>query len=435
MTLAATIQQLQQSFSWLAFTEPSLDERLRSIIADTLQAPLHNADQLNYDLHLRKASELLDRCLAHRREWQHVSAEAVRHALDYKLFQDLRASQEVLEAAPWRDAERQAEIAAQVKVAQEFEQAQAPLAAGFAEAARGARSVSDAARKGDRSRQTHVQQRWNIEQNHQELLHQLHRENEGLFNYGQRAERIAVILKQDFQEAYWRVRWATDATSVIFRFEIGEMPKFQTAESPLEDLILWTRNLINEVERELEHEVDCETIVSLRDAMSRSVTGHISGKVCPQIDQAGVNSRHLVLKFGGILDSYKFERDGRVVAVGMSLSFKNMAENHDIRMFGTSAIVHPPSGDGGAASFLDDKAGDKSVFLQDIGIYQPNVSMNWSSEGPVRNIRPHGTWEIFLGEMRSPSAAHQIDWSAVADVNLHLVLRGRQPPLARHVRR
>jgi hypothetical protein len=73
-------------YEWLQLFDKSFDQRTTEAIssAASLESPydIYRVEQLLGDM-----SELLDRCLAYRREYYDLDTQAVKSALDHDLFQ------------------------------------------------------------------------------------------------------------------------------------------------------------------------------------------------------------------------------------------------------------------------------------------------------------------------------------------------------------
>lgn len=438
-TVHDAVKALGANRLWLQFPQTDLDGVMRDHILNELtDAKAWPLDPNDVERNLQRAGAALDRCLVHRREWQELASIGLRYALDYEQFDKMSALQLQLDEAQWNDTARQLSIREEQAIESDFVNATDPLAPGFARIAQANAARLAASATSELERRKLLQERLSAEAQYRARLELLHTEPGGLLNFVERADRVSALLELDIRDATQSLTVAFQGVEEVFDVHDLRLADLTKEARPLDAMIIACRALMRRIEAEWQEEVESEIMISLRDqtwAEPRrppklppiNNAGVVPGepqitwkKVCGEVTAAGgVTKRNLSVM---LYDSTKFKEgaqgpqlSGRIVAVGLSFAVKDLTARKDSRLFSADAEIYPPRGRvnvGGHA------------FIQNIAMYQPGLPVAWTSDQPIKNVRANGQWRIDLSEIRS-SYNEKLAWSDVADLFLHLVVRGK----------
>ncbi len=250
-TIRDLSKALRPKYPWLKFLAeaPDLDETLREELKGITPTDARAYNHRQFDSLLRDVSGLLDRCLAYRREYQELSGEALRQAMDYKFFDDQRQVSEELELAPWIGDLKTVDVTARSLAIAKFDSVagREPLALGFSALAKAEQAVSEHTVASEATRRTLVARRWGVLARHQDSLKHLHEIEGHPLNFGDRAGRVLGFLKEDFREATLKTLAAQRGINKIFGYDSGYI--WANDKHPLDRLVVLTRKLIRAVDR------------------------------------------------------------------------------------------------------------------------------------------------------------------------------------------
>lgn len=245
------VRAVLASYSWLGFalTDKSTDDLFVDELRDynSQQRPL-SYDPVKYESLLADVSDLLDRCLTYRREYEELSATAIRQGLEYQLFKAQQPAVQALEMAAWLADQRSSDAQAQAKVAEKFSATSGgALEMGFQSAALAAQSSAELAAANERERQNLVAGKWAVLVAYQDSLEDRHTTKGHPLNYAERAARVRKFMMEDFREAVEKS--FSIGAGVSWVHGVAPPPAWTTSAIPLDDLVSWVRGIIRELDR------------------------------------------------------------------------------------------------------------------------------------------------------------------------------------------
>ena len=380
------------------------------------------------ETHLRDVSGHLDRILAYRREMQELEILAVRAAADYALERDQSKDEHDLALIRLRKPQNLTEKAAQEKAAKAFGNSSADLESGFREIAAGSavrlgQDLSDT----DSETQLMVAM-YNRKRDYQDQYMRRHTEPGNAHNFAERAEILLSLLLQDkfFAEAKCR------ALAAGFKAVYGRDPQAKLAASPsIDELVMWVRNLFEDIGIEDEKESDFDLVVPLVQPLD-AASGLVKPADFKRAIESSVSSGQLLLKF--------------------SLAQKDLLGRRNVRLrrlavtYGTAMGINPQGIDRDAAyeaycRYRGEITPPRKAIGK-IAYDRPPITLGTISRfgGPVEfadgpevvNLDPIGDWTLLVRpnpvtkEDRQTSLLFGSDGSTRwADVKLHLRLRAK----------
>lgn len=235
----------KKEFAWLRFFTDSLplNEILKKRLAEwnasaASEPPFDDRDP---GALLSSAGDALDRCLSLRREFQSLSAEAIRRGLEYELFFNLLQTQSDLELASWQIKLAELRSKGHETTAKSFDKIKKtePLAVGFAASEVASAAALDEFIKSEEKpasgRLALVKQRWERIAAHQQALRNRHQEKGNPLNYEERANRVLSLLLDEFIYAAMKYRAAIGSIERIFNQKWQEA--YMTSEEPLDSFV------------------------------------------------------------------------------------------------------------------------------------------------------------------------------------------------------
>jgi hypothetical protein len=153
-----------------------------------------------------------------------------------------------LESAPWLAVLKKLDAEGQEEAANKFlSGAQTPLTGGFGSSSKSAREIAFQGAMFELHRQQLIKRRWEVLEEYQRQLALRHTAEGHSLNFGQRALRVRKFLEADFREAIMKALTAKDGVNAAHHLGVGA--EFLTADEPLDALVNWTRDVIDQVEQ------------------------------------------------------------------------------------------------------------------------------------------------------------------------------------------
>jgi hypothetical protein len=313
--LDALKQELSANSPWLTVVplvddlSKELDQKISDVDKEISPGSKLPYDELRYESLLADASSLIDRCLAYRREYSDLVAQALRQALEYDLFSKQRGALKDLEIAEWLRTQKKSEVEGQRVVQQVFANSEGVLEKGFAASAKLAADIAQGfVNQEDESgaRRAAISNKWTALEYYQRTLNDLHQADGQAMNYGQRANRIKALLVEDFTQAYRKAKIAAGGLDKIMDVNIA-LTRTVHAMAPLDDVTMWLRQLIEAYDRKTSH--DSEYLLLFRFSKNLPSEGR------PELDLSDADDPRP-------LSAVRVERP-RARAVGAQVMFKS----------------------------------------------------------------------------------------------------------------
>jgi hypothetical protein len=371
---------------------------------------------------LSSSSNLLDRCLTYRREMYDLEAQAVRRALEYKLFKDQYNAQLNIELASSAEAQREEERKGQEAAKDKFALSQPSdgLGNGFQAIAAGSAASSARAIIGEKERKENVRKKWVASKEYQEALESRHTTPGHSLNYSERYNRLRSFLEQDISAAYQKLRCCSLASNKVLGTQLPTLSD-PTEFGYLDYLVTYLRDLIEQATITTEPEVEIEHVVHLRLKKATKGDGSTSeaapvgaewDTIFDPVTGKGLLSFNLKSEFPTV-----FKRV-RMKGVGLSVLW-DAPEAPATRLRSLSAVVFPPRVDNlfSAGSFRD----RPPVVLDRVYLYDPAQSRAFNTTA-VSNVDPRGDWKIQISSNATfPDInLHGRTKASILDVKLHL---------------
>jgi hypothetical protein len=199
-----------------------------------------------------------------------------------------------------------------------------------------------------------------------------------------------------------------------------KFPTLHQTQRPLDELVLWTRKVISEVEIQQQHESEFELTVYIRqpdglgnhalteDAYLNVVRDH------PDNPYFELNLRDY---FAPCYTSLK------VKGVAISLAIPT-PEHPTAHMHAVHCAIFPPV-QVVRLGALDLNVPREPMIVSHANLYNPS-QIEYKTSPSINNIDPRGTWGIRMARsVLYPDVLQRPLTTAIADVKLHLLLVGR----------
>jgi len=386
---------------------------------DLLKHTLPPFDPYQVESLISSASTLLDRCLAYRREFYDLEEQAVRRALEYKLFLDQREPLEAIELAAYVEEQRRLEQQGQHNGAIKFGYDRlSDLSKGFAAVTEGSATSSAKAIEGEQDRKKNVRKKWAALDEYQTALQARHSTPGHPLNYRERLDRTRAFLEQDIGIAYQKIRCIQPAVNKIFGLSSSLKPPFEVGY--LDYLVIFLRDVIEQVEVATVEEVDFEHVVSLHQPRALKPDSSSQSQLVP--------SGPWNAAFGAGYLSFSLDKEFpqavkrlRIRAIGVSMLSESPADENN-RLRSSTAIIFPPS--------VDDllSPGNASarppVLIEKICQYDP-AATRLAALQAVNNIDPRvDKWQLQLSTnlMFPDGNSHGRSVNQIKEIKLHLKL-------------
>ena len=375
------------------------------------------------------ASDLLDRCLSNRREMYDIEEQAIRRALEYKLYADQLQPLMEMDLADWVEQQRKAESAGQKAAAKRFDAArQDDLADGFETIAQATAQSSDLAVAGEQKRKADVQAKWSALNSFQTALQDRHDTPGCSLNYAERYGRIEQLLRQDIRVAYGKLRCIEAGMKQVFGLSVALPPP--QLQGYLDAMVMFLRGAVESAGIATLEEVQFDHVVSLHQPRATNTRGSAQVQLIADAawdaatgtDGDGVISFQLKDEFPAPIQRL------RVRAIGLSVLFTDVGR--DLMTSGNGSVQHdrairaviaPPQ-----APDLFSPGGfrDRPPVVVAAATWFDPSSIRMSVLPAVANLDPRtGTWRIQLSPaVFAPTSSAVSRWNTIFDVKLHLQL-------------
>lgn len=391
--------------------------RLYINITSTALSSRNDFDAYQVERLLSSASTILDRCLMYRRELYTLEEQAIRRALEYRLFNDQYQAQLSIELAQRIEQQKKAEKDGQEAAANEFSKdASSALAKGFDQIATSSASSSAIAITSEQERKQNVRNKWQALVTFQSALEDRHNAPGNPLNYSERYNRIRGLLEPDIAVAVKKLQ----CVSLIVKQLWGiDMPLPQPTElGYLDTLVSYTRVLINEIEIGTSEEIDFDHVVSLRQPRAAPASQLITD---PQWNTAlDPNTGNGVLSFSLAQEFPSAIAKLRVRNIGISMMIEAYADI-GARLRTTSVVVFPPP-----VPDVFNPAAQRvrpPVIVEEVGLYGQNSPKMYPAIG-ILNIDPRDQWQIQVSHtmLWPDGVSHGRYWANIRDLKVHLGL-------------
>lgn len=378
-------------------------------------------DIYQLESNLRSVSGLLDRCLVYRRELQSLEEQAVRAALDHKLFNEQKDVLLELELAEAVQEQHDLQQGGQAAASGEFRKGGPGLGAGFATTAATHAKAAQAASKGESTRKELVHRKWAAAEQHQELLRTRYMTDGHALNFGDRANRIRDLLREDVEVAIQKTKCAAKGMERLLGVQ-RPMPD-PLKRAYLDKLVMYVRALIEDYDLVTQEEVEFEHIVPLRQDRFKQNNTFTSA----HIDQAewdlkldhGQNGRFTLNLSNEFAKAMK-----RLRVTGIAISYVPPdVGSLEVRTRSVSAVLFPPPV---ANPFSQGEISRPPVPFARVAFYDPS-NIRFVSEPAFENLDPRGEWMIQIStNMYFPNATRTArDRQHINDVRIHFLLKGQ----------
>lgn len=406
------------------FVEP-LDQRFNKSNTSS-RFPVTEADYypLLLETHLRDVSAHLDRVLSYRREMYEMEIQAVRAGCDYALERDQSKDELDLALIRLRRRQNTDERTAQQKAAAAFGDGDA--GAGLKQTALGkaARLAQDA---DDGDAEARLMQEMYVRNCvYRESYWLRHNEGGNAHNYKERAERLLVLLQQDKYFAEWKCK----ALDLGFRAIYGRPPKaVLEANASVDELVIWVRNLFEDIAIEDEAESEFELTLPLVQPISGKslITARQWDTAMASSGTSGLLTLPFELTaahFPGRVRLRRLALSHGVITKEMSSGFDKTAVYEAYARY-RGEVTPPPQAVGSVAYKRP------PITLGGITVYGAPLEY---AEGPeVTNLNPVGRWTVNVRTQPTSTKdravvglLHGVDGETPwQDLKLHMRLKAR----------
>jgi hypothetical protein len=417
-------------FPWLE----SFRETLGSEIANELPPITHKIPRYDWyqveDL-INDVSRSLERCLVYRREYNELEGAAIKAALDYELFQNTLRSNQFLERADWIKKQRELENKAQLTAKAAFDQENSALPQGFSAISEGSAASTQVVLDNEPARLEAIDTKWQELSDYQDTLASAHSVPGHPLNFGDQADRAKAFFLDELKEAYEKARCVDKGIFTVYKFNppVGLPDPFVKPEFFLDDLIIWLRSLIRDLELiklkdiEFEHVISGHQPTVKRGGLVKDYVRAVSEPnwiEASQIHGSGKLEFDVDKHFDPQIGEIKLLR---VKGIGLSMSVELGDPNRYAR---TSAIVFPPEVD---SPFEAKKVPRTPIIIENICKTDPSQAVRFTSPPSVINLEPRGKWVVQMStNIGFPDLDPRGRPRPMLDIKLHFLLSGQPEP-------
>jgi hypothetical protein len=435
------LEALQKTTPWLKDFPPPLDATLAEIAAARGRISPRIDDFAHFEVLLRDASKLLDRCLAYRREYLDLAVRAIQASREDAFQDDVNATMRAIDVAAWDEQTREAQSAAQAEVKKVFDASKADLAPGLSASAEAAIETAKAASAANDIRTKLIADKWDKSEAYRAASRELRRSPGSPLAYSERATRIAALLAEDFAEAVDKMLASADGLNRAYGLALDQA--VVDADKPLESAVNWTRDAIRSWEALQSVTIEAEVQVLLRQFI---------GMIAPQPPADGPVIRGPIIlaivfvpvpappprpaenfgelaPIGGAVplrilgfdlnEAHGFRQGDRISTLSLSIILTNQGE------FSFPTMVHATLGVT-VPSYVEYGVEAKPfevrphVAMSGITVEPPSGGADWCDPGIVRHMPAKGRWAISLDEISYAFGDVPVDWNHVRDIRLHV---------------
>ncbi|CAB3715751.1 hypothetical protein LMG24238_04500 [Paraburkholderia sediminicola] len=343
-----------------------------------------------------KLGDLIEKCMALRREIRELEVLAVKSIMDYELFIKTSAIDEEAEKIKLLRSAKEAEKQGEDSAATAFGTT-APLNSGFAAISEG-RSVGldHELTAGDRLAEL-IKARWSSVREYQASYYSRYKESGNAHNYTERVRNLKTIIEEEMSEAMDRAIALDVGLKSIYGWSPAPAPA-KIDLVVLDAFVVWVLKARRGVNSRSERETSFDITVPLVQPWSNKAHGIINRDVFDQAIKSPTD-QPILLRFD-IDRSIFFDQDVRLK--GFGLAFGNKCQ-----ILQTSGIDRIQTADGFAriAAIVatpeqtysnGDKYKRPPIILGNIGPHQSGQPTAFVDGALIENICPVGSWEIRL---------------------------------------
>lgn len=395
-----------------------LEAELRTVAGqvedEAKRAPKAIFSPLQFEALLVDIGRLLDRCLLLRREAEDAYALAVQQLFDHLLFSEQVDALRRIELDEGLVPSTTEDLKGHVRARDKFDLAGGgePLSGGFKEIAEGRAQQAQRLLDWYSERETLVNKKWSVIQNHRTALNVLQTAPGGSMNAAYRYKRACDHLLEEFHIAYLKAIYAADGLVLVqgLRSLSLRLTRVPLEGSILDEFVSWARKSITLLEREQHYDQRHEVILSacsLNGFNKQPNDGFTRADFANAMSSDGLVKIH----FEGLLSSGECQTRYllRCRSVGLSFSHgygpdgtpgggsaadrANRAGN--MPWHRATAFVYPP------ATKYHREGEDREIdipcpplLISTIGESHPHNPVKMVSTGPLYNVDPVGDWYI-----------------------------------------
>jgi hypothetical protein len=395
-----------------AFSQP-VDDLIRKRIIDgraSGELKPYQYDPLLFQRHGADVAQLLDRCLAYRKEARELEVSAVRNALDFALTINGLEAEERTSAIDHDTAPIRAEIAGLQAASQHFDQAPSAEAKGWSANVKATMAERQARIAPLASRQDTVLSKLGSQRRLEEFFQLRVKAPGTAHNYAERMNRTIGLLAEDLHEALLKYGAMLQGVEEVYGYK-GDSSDVNAKEFQLDRLVAYVRRTLRELDARSQYESTFELVIPL-------FTPWLAGG-----DQIGdANKFQAAAKSGtpfvfDLSPVFAGIRRPRLQGIGVSLSIER--EIHKLPRERFLALVQTPS-------HLENSEVAKlrpPIVLGNIQFLGLGDPTYYAGPG-CDNALPAGKWEI---QVKPPSESIESslwDWifGVPVGLNLHLKL-------------
>lgn len=221
----------------------------------------HEFEPLLIARHAQRLGELIDRCLAIRKDIRELEVLEVKAATDYDLFNSTSTLDEQMEILRLQMASKASEQAGFEKAAAAFDRA-STLEKGLTEIAKGRDAALEKDLKNSGDIRDLITKRWKSLRAYQDAYHARHTEPGNAHFYGERAKLLLEVLTVLMQEALARATALAAGIRRVYHAKMADVPTSVTLQT-VDRFAVWALKTIQSLSRAAEQETVSEVIIPL----------------------------------------------------------------------------------------------------------------------------------------------------------------------------
>ncbi|MDR6496313.1 hypothetical protein J2797_006240 [Paraburkholderia terricola] len=342
--------------------------------------------------HATRLGDLMEKCMALRKDIRELEILAMKAATDYELFQSTSKLEEELEILRLQADSKTSEMSGFLDATREF---------GGESIEKGLSKISDgrgnALKKDlqacDRMKDL-IGQRWASLRKYQEDYHARFSEPGNAHNYGQRAEFLLEVLQVLMQEALDRASALSGGVSVIYRSHLEATPTTLTLAN-LDEFVKWALTALRQLGRAADQEETTEIVVPLVQPWFKTALPLVTAEAFENALRGGTD-KPVIIAFefpdNGVLNSLVRTRGigvsfGNAFNIGDSGIDRNQTADSFTRLFVKVRTPYQRDANGNAYSRPE-------VLLGNVCLHGSGRVVAMADGAAVENLCPFGKWEI-----------------------------------------
>jgi hypothetical protein len=254
--------------------------------------------------HAQRMGELIERCLAMRKDVRELEVLEVKAATDYDLFNTTSKLDEQMDLLRLQIPSKVKDQAGFEKAAAAFAHA-STLEKGLSEISQGRSDALGNDVKDSGTIRDLIQKRWQSLRKYQDDYHTRHTASGNAHNYGQRAELLLSVLTVLMEEGLARATALADGVKQVYGKSLDGVPTSVPLES-IDEFSVWALKTLQSLSRAAERETVSEIIIPLVQPWLLSQQPLVKEKVFNDAVSAATNGKPIALSFelpkDGLLD-------------------------------------------------------------------------------------------------------------------------------------